>query len=246
MTPTGTQHSAGQVYDESWAPTPDDVAACDRLSVTHPTNRIQIPLESTDRLPPLERLEIKARTYKFDREHCNNLQRCLDWTRLKQLTLGSPNPEIFFETFTSKIPQLEVLDISYHSISAYRYPSHTNARLTECSRFISSLSKLKSLTVRCDIVDLTQYFWRDLAATHGERLQFLSIQPRHDQLQAPICQGAISNLLLPFIALRTLDLATRLSPFSPYSNCKDCSNPCHTKVRYSNNQCHHVLTQAEL
>jgi hypothetical protein len=233
--PPGVQYYTGQVYNESWARTPHDVAACEELSDMDPVNKIQIPLESTDWLPPLECLAIKARTYTFDYEHCINLQQCMDWTRLKQLTLESSNAEIFFEMFNNKLPQLEFLDFSYHSVSAGRYPFLEPAVLVECSNFVSSLSKLKALTVRCNLINLKQAFWHELAATHGECLQSLSIQPLGDQLEAPICQGAISNLLRPFTALRTLDLATRLSPFALYSSCSDCSGPCQTKVCISVN-----------
>jgi hypothetical protein len=225
------QYSTGQSYNESLARTPENIAACDEPSTTHSVNRIQIPLEPTDWVSSLEYLAVKARTYVFDHEHCINLQRCMDWTRLKQLTLGPPNPESFFKAFTSRLPQLEFLEISYHFVPTHRYPSLDRACLIECSRFISSLSKLKALTVRCDQLDLTQPFWHELAATHGERLQSLSVQPLHDRLEAPICQGAVFNLLRPFTALRTLNLATRLSPLAPGFSCKDCSAPCHAKVR---------------
>jgi hypothetical protein len=229
-TPPGVQYFTGQVCNESWAQNPHDVAACDELSDMDPVNKIQIPLESTDRLPPLECLAIKAKTYTFDHDHCITLQRCMDWTKLKELTLGSSNPEMFFNMFNNKLPQLEFLDLSYHSVSASPYPSLEPPVLIECSKFVSSLSKLKALTVRCDRVILRQTLWHELVGTHGESLQSLSIQPLLDQLEAPLCQTAMTNLLRPFTALKALDLATRFYPFMSPSRCNSCSDPSHTKV----------------
>jgi hypothetical protein len=45
----------------------------DGLSPIKAVNLIQIPLDQVDRLPSLEVLILKARTYSLDREHCERL-----------------------------------------------------------------------------------------------------------------------------------------------------------------------------
>jgi hypothetical protein len=168
--------------------------------------KMQIPLRQMDRLHPLEELAFDARTYDFDREHCQRLMQCMDWSRLKKLTLGPSNPTSFFDVFTDSLPTLEELDIAYHSWPRALYPSPQQDLLKNCSEFISSLGSLKKITIHCDIVDARLPFWRRLVDTHGERLESFSLQSRHELCEEPIWQSPISDYLVHFTALRNLDL----------------------------------------
>jgi hypothetical protein len=191
--------------------------------------RIQIPLNHMDQMPPLEELAFNARTYDFDREHCNCLLHCMDWTKLKRLSLRPLNPIIFFETFTNSLPALEHLDIAYNSPEpSFFSPAPDN--LQDCSRFISSLCLLKTIIVRCDVIDLSQPFWRRLAATHGERLESLSLQPRHERYMQPIWQSAMPEFLGHFTVLKKLKITIWYSTYPIYVGCTRCMKPSHAMV----------------
>jgi hypothetical protein len=191
--------------------------------------RIQIPLKQVDQMPPLEELAFNARTYDFDREHCNCLLHCMDWTKLKRLILGPLNPVTFFETFTNSFPALEHLDIAYNSLEPSFF-SGTPDHLKDCSRFISSLCLLKTIIIRCDVIDLTQPFWRRLAASHGERLESLSMQPRHERYMQPIWQSAMPEFLSHFSVLKKLELAIWYSTPPTRASCSHCMKPWHAVV----------------
>jgi hypothetical protein len=163
------------------------------LDPTKAVNTIQIPLDRLNRLPSLEVLIFKARTYALEREHCirlheilargnsrdvpNNLYadylatsslECMDWSKLKRLALVPPNPMAFFETFNGKLPMLEHLNISYYTTYSSGRPD-----LSACSNLLASLSMLKALTIRCDKVDLVDehiLFWITLLFQLGKRL----------------------------------------------------------------------------
>jgi hypothetical protein len=181
--------------------------------------KIQIPLKQLDRLPALEELAFNARLYDFDREHCSHLLQCMDWSKLRTLTLRASNPTNFFDVFTGKIPVLEHLDITYHywPRAFYPHPPHyywnrpnhpdiPQDPLGNCSEFVSSLNLLKTIIIRCDVVNLSLLFWRRLAAIHGERLESFSLQSRHELYEEPIWQHPVSDFLVHFTALRHLDL----------------------------------------
>lgn len=225
-----------QLSNMSWTPFPDYLVASDSPASINTINKVQIPLVTTDRLPPLEELEIKARTYVFDRVHCKLLHQCMDWKKLKRLRLGSSYLVIFFEIFTGEIPHLQLLDFSYQSDTQRYYHYRGEPSLKECSTFVSSLNMLRTLIIRCDLVDFTSNFWHKLAATHGDRLQSLSLQARYEALDAPIYRGLLSNSLDSFNTLKTLELAMATS--SPlYGVCNNCSDFGHISV---SNQGRHV------
>jgi hypothetical protein len=193
--------------------------------------KVQIPLKPTDRLPPLEELEIKARTYIFDRLHCDLLHQCMDWTKLTRLRLGSPETKTFFEAFAGKVPRLEHLDFSYHSRTRMFYPFTEQVPLKECSAFLSPLHTLKSLIIRCDMIDVWHGFWNDLAVTHGKHLQYLALKPRSGTLGAPTFRDSPAtylNYLYSFTKLKTLDLALAIP--SQSDTCDNCSEPIHKLV----------------
>ncbi|KAF2028107.1 hypothetical protein EK21DRAFT_90930 [Setomelanomma holmii] len=178
------------------------------------TNRIQLPLLRGDYLPPLDELFLNASTYVLDHSHCFQLLQCMDWTRLKKLSLGPSNPTSFFKTFTDKLPLLEHLEFAYHSPRRAFFPYNQQVSLSECAQFVTTLNKLKVLVVRCDIFDLTSGFWYSLLSTHSERLRSLSIQPRRKGLDAPICRTGLFTTLPHFTVLKTLELALSTSYIS--------------------------------
>ncbi|KAF1912223.1 hypothetical protein BDU57DRAFT_542086 [Ampelomyces quisqualis] len=205
------------VCNESWNHPSGGSDFCDD------TGDIQIPIQPGDRWASLEELNINARTYQFDTEHCLRLQQCLDWTKLKRLTLGPSNPVAFFETFTGKVPRLEHLDLAYHMLPSDRYPHYVQARDFEhCLRFVSSLSKLKTLVVRCDSTDFGNTFWSHVAVVHGGRLESLSLRARHNQFDGPMCKCKLYEFLTFFTRLKNLDLALAAQP---YLSCNKCSKP---------------------
>jgi hypothetical protein len=226
-----TQRSAtvSQMSNMSRTLFPYYLVASNSLASLSTINKVQIPLVTADRLPPLEELEIKARTYMFDRVHCNLLHQCMDWKKLKRLRLGSSNLVAFFETFTGEIPHLQLLDFSYHSDTQPYYHYNGEPSLKECSTFVSSLNMLRTLIIRCDLIDFTSSFWHKLTATHGDRLQSISLQACYEALEAPIYRGLLCSSLGPFNTLKTLELAMATS--SPlYGVCNNCSEYGHMSV----------------
>ncbi|KAH7068485.1 hypothetical protein FB567DRAFT_585166 [Paraphoma chrysanthemicola] len=138
-------------------------------------NIVQIPLRNTDHLPALRELGLGARTYVLDRAHSVDLLRCMDWSRLKKLTLGPSNPAIFFRTFTARLPLLETLDISFYSERQSYYPYIRQASLEDCSEFIAKLYNLKALVIRCDVVEPSNMFWHNLSLQYTYRNFFVAI-----------------------------------------------------------------------
>ncbi|KAH8732644.1 hypothetical protein GQ44DRAFT_696217 [Phaeosphaeriaceae sp. PMI808] len=193
------------------------------LETTYP---VQIPLVSTDRLPPLEELAFKAIRYKLnDERHCHILSQCMDWNKLKRLSLGPLNPEIFFHFFTNRIPILEHLEFSHRSRSHKRITFRRQDLLRTCSKFISSLNQLKTLIIHCDVIDFSHHFWLNLGTTHGGCLEALSLLACYDGLEPPTCCVSQLDFLTCFTALKTLDLATETF-FAPHA-CTNCEEATH-------------------
>jgi hypothetical protein len=189
------------------------------IVATDVANKIQIPLNSTDRLPPLELLSIESERYNLDLEHIGCLYICMDWTKLKRLKLGPSNPVAFFETFTGQAPLLEHLDISFHS----------NPSLTACSTFVASLNMLRELVIRCDLISQTRTFWPVLARTHGDVLEHLTLRSRYEGVEAhiwprPVWENSLGSFIRNFTSLRSLDITLRLDD-GAQTRCRHCSHP---------------------
>jgi hypothetical protein len=194
---------------------------------TDEAHKVQLPLHSTDRLPPLEQLSLLARTYEFDHAHCLRLLQCMDWTKLRRLTLGPSNPAVFFKTFTGNVPLLKSLSFSYqvsefHQPRYITLPNYPVLDLTACSGFISTLDKLKELVIRCSVLDFSDPFWHALATSHGERLQHLTLSSQFEGLDAPIYKSWMGDFLGCFTRLRTLDIALR--PSDGNGTCARCKH----------------------
>lgn len=190
--------------------------------------RTQIPLKTEDRLPSLEELDIRAKTYDLDAQHCTLLLECMDWTRLKRLTLGPSNPRVYFGVFKDQLPQLEALEFAYH----YEYQPFNSryiGTLTACTDFMASVPHLKNLTIRCDIIDFKAMFWGALVKTHGDTLKSLSIQGRTPTSEAPVIKGDMNPFLACFESLETLDLVLQ-THYPNSTGCKFCPSRSHGVV----------------
>jgi hypothetical protein len=197
----------------------DPTIESNTIVATDVANKIQIPLNSTDRLPPLELLSIESERYNLDLEHIGCLYICMDWTKLKRLKLGPSNPVAFFETFTGQTPLLEHLDISFHS----------NPSFTSCSTFVASLNMLRELVIRCDLISQTRPFWPILARTHGDILEHLTLRSRYEGAEAhiwprPLWENSLGSFIRNFTSLRSLDITLRLDD-GAQTRCQYCSHP---------------------
>jgi hypothetical protein len=213
--------------------------------------KIQIPLRQMDRLPPLEELAVNAQTYDLDHEHCMRLLQCMDWSKLKKLTLGSSKSTSFFDVFANNLPILEDLNIVYHSSPRPLYPPYSQEDLFKShSRFISSLESLKKMTIRGNIIDLRLPFWRRLVDTHGDRLVSFSLQSRHEMSEEPIWQSPVSDYLVHFTALKDLDLtilytAPLYAATRSHLTCAHCPATRHSIVRDPAWRYDHTLNATE-
>lgn len=200
---------------------------------TEALNKLQMALERTVRFPPLEELSLRARTYSLDDDHCIRLRECMDWSKLKRLVLGPPNPVAFFETFTHELPMLEHLDISLLwriGTRSYIFEPHD---YNAYSGFICSLKKMQSIIIRCNVIDsLSGGLWSNIVNTHGKKILSISIQALHEGLDAPIQHGPLKAFSTALTSLRTLDLALNATTQS-WRGCEDCSGRRHILVRPS-------------
>lgn len=198
---------------------------------------VQIPLKPTDQLPKLEVLAIKARTYGFDESHCQSLQRCIEWSRLKRLTLDCSDYGSFFDTFAYEKLQLEHLDVCCHM---YFHPYlRSRPHTDDFSRFVSSLHKLKALAMRYNDTDLCHDFWPNLVGTHGDRLVHLSLKRHQTPYADNFCQDKLWNYLSSFTALKVLELEMPNSPFSKRAYCYHCRTDCSLGVSCNTfDRCH--------
>jgi hypothetical protein len=198
---------------------------------TEAYNKLQMILEPMDRFPPLEELALRARRYLLDKDHCIRLRGCMDWSKLKRLVLGPPNPVAFLETFTHELPMLEHLDISFHwnlHLHSYNFENYGHKTY---SGFVASLKKLKSIIIRCNAIDLrSEGLWSTLMESHRKSLQSISIQALYEGLEAPILHGSLKAYSTALISLKTLDLALSADSQS-WRSCDDCSGRRHLMVR---------------
>lgn len=210
--PLVSQISEEQIQDQVDIST---VHGPNAVSLAHMArSMVELPLGSGDKLPTLEDLDLRATAYNLNATHCAQLLNCMHWGKLKRLRLGPSNPEDFFEIFKNKVPQLEILEIAYLYQHQFYAPYYTDyiPKLTACGNFIASITSLKELVVRCDVVNVLDDLWQYLVMVHGESLQRLSLQPRYRGLEGPDFTGKaddLSDLLLCLTNLKVLELTVR-------------------------------------
>lgn len=192
------------------------------------TEKTQLPLEAGDSLPSLEELDIRSNTYDLDVVHCALLLDCMDWSKLKRLSLGPSNPKSYFDVFRGQLPQLEALDFAYH-FEYLSFNDHYTSTLTACSAFVTSLPHLVELTIRCDGINFKDMFWSALVETHGDTLKSLSIQGHTPTSEAPFVKGEMNMFLACFEKLINLDLVLQ-TPFPRSNVCSFCSVRSHGVV----------------
>ncbi len=142
-------------------------------NISEPMNKIQLPLEDGDRLPPyLEEFEIRTNLYSLDETHCKQLLSSLTLDSLKTLRFGQLNPTLFFQVFTGQLPHLQTLDFTYHENT--RFGDESN--LWTCVGFLASIRALSDLAVRWSYIKQPHTFWRTLKDAHGLSLRRLSVQ----------------------------------------------------------------------
>jgi hypothetical protein len=159
----------------------------------------------------------------------------MDWSQLKRLVLAPTNPVAFFHTFTDRLPLLEQLDISY---CGTHDPAHPD--LQTCFKFLTSLSMLKAITVRCASAVLVrgQYeFWVLILRYLGRHLQKLTVQALLEGLEAPYATTWMKDWGPVFqFNLRTLELVFQASAPPRAERCRYCAGSPHALVRS-----HHFL-----
>ena len=111
---------------------------------------MNLPLDPSDRLPPLHELTFSGPdTYEFSIEHCQLLSQCLDWSKLRVLDLGLSCPQSFFQEMGGRLTSLSSLTMGIRTGS--RKYSHSAYGPMTCNdyvpikRFISSLPSLRQL-----------------------------------------------------------------------------------------------------
>ena len=187
-------------------------------------NRLQIPLESGDRLPSLVTLELRSTSYDFDADHCQHLLESIDCNKLEQLTIASFNPISFFDTFSGYLPSLTYLDISY--VSDIRNDPRHN-RLRACSGFLTSLKSLQSLVFRFDNLDFRSDFASVQQNVHGPHLLHLSLLARPANSTGPELSGNIRKYLWKFANLKSLKM--EFPSIRSYHRCLHCEG-CNGEV----------------
>ncbi len=118
---------------------------------------LNLPLESTDQLPPLEELTFSGptETYEFDLKHCQLLRQCMDWSHLRRLDLGLSCPQHFFEEIGSSLKSLESLTMGIRAGSR-RYTHWRQGPLT-CDTLEPVVTFLESIPelLELNIIDLS-------------------------------------------------------------------------------------------
>lgn len=218
-----------------------DAGAYSTVDPTLNIYKVQIPFQPTDKIPPLEELNIEATTYDFDEQHCSVLLDCIDWTKIKRLKLGTSNSQLLFEYLLGCLPQLQCLDFAAKStgVEHRRLPGYyRKTNLHAYSRFLRSIVSLRELTVRCDLIDFADEFWAHLS----EDLESLSILPRVDGLDCPQIQprvfeygnqnqrqaDSLRNLLTTLPNLIALRLS--LPTWNDNIQCRGCAHEFHAHV----------------
>ena len=131
---------------------------------------VHLPLQPSDRLPPLRALRISCRpgAYMYSHEHCRIFSQCMDWTRLRRLDLGITCSQYFFEEIGSHLSNLKSLtmgivtgkhgELDCRSLSdivnfiqsldlhELRLTDHINATETMASAIVESQTSLQELS----------------------------------------------------------------------------------------------------
>ena len=182
-------------------------------------HRLQIPLEPGDTLPSLVTLQLRSTSYDFDGDHCQRLLESIDCNKLEQLTIASPNPISFFDTFSENLPSLAHLDISYAS-DVQNDPRHH--RLHACSRFLTSLKSLQSLVFRFDNLNLRSPFASVQQSVYAPRLVHLSLLVRPANSTGPKFGGNVRKFLWKFTNLKSLKMD--FPSIRSYHRCLHCED----------------------
>lgn len=117
-----------------------------RWEVMNATPRpLNLPLEESDRLPPLRELTFSGppETYEFDLEHCQMLDRCMDWSHLRRLDLGLSCPQAFFEIIGPKLTRLKSLSMGIR-VGSRKYSRWVHGPLT-CQSLESVIDFLQTI-----------------------------------------------------------------------------------------------------
>ncbi|KAF2490735.1 hypothetical protein BU16DRAFT_530364 [Lophium mytilinum] len=142
---------------ELWNDLTDQVSAIRSVQYWQQEN-LNLPLQSEDRLPPLQELSLPGKVqtkvgfYDFTLEHCEALERSMDWSRLRCLDLGNRCPPHFFKRFCGRLPNLRSLCIGlrkapYHGcIDGYDDPCIV-------IDFINSIDRLETLSIINESMD---------------------------------------------------------------------------------------------
>lgn len=139
---------------------------------------LRFDVGSNTQLPVLEELCISTMgygpTYQWDIRHCIDLQRCMDWTRMRKLDFSSDYPEPFFATSVGLTPGLRHLRFGL----PYQSQSVEPARA-----FVESLVDMKSL----DIERMQPYvdvMWPAIRK-HKDTLETLLLRPTRGMYCTP-------------------------------------------------------------
>jgi len=118
---------------------------------------MNLPLQSSDRLPPLHELTFSGpEPYEFDLSHVKLWSKCMDWSELRTLDLGLSCPQHFFEEIGSQLIGLKSLTMGMgtgpRSSSPWRNSPWESGPMTcetlePATQFIVSLPGLHELHI---------------------------------------------------------------------------------------------------
>ncbi|KAL8784321.1 MAG: hypothetical protein Q9213_004030 [Squamulea squamosa] len=121
--------------------------------ITAQPRLLNLPLCSSDRLPPLQELTFSGppETYEFNLEHCKLLRQCMDWSQLRRLDLGISCPQYFFQEIGHNLPSLKSLTMGIRTGDRYfthwQYGPLTCNELHPVKTFLSSVCGLHELNI---------------------------------------------------------------------------------------------------
>lgn len=216
-------------------------------SSTPVLHTVQLPLAPGDMLPPLENLEIRAKTYDLDSTHCSQLLNSINCKKIKYLKMGPTNTETFFEMFHRKLPHLESLDFTYYSPrDNYHDPFPVSGPVSaRCAKFVSAIIALKKLVVRCGFIAVRDPFWSSLKdESQWENLRHLSVLPLYEGQDPPQWIGNFASLLVQLSNLTTLEIAMG-TQFPNDATCACFPTQTHSLVSRVRVCILHELTTAE-
>jgi len=113
---------------------------------------MNLPLQSSDRLPPLHELTFSGpEPYEFDLSHVKLWSQCMDWSQLRTLDLGLSCPQHFFEEIGGQLIGLKSLTLGIGTgprrNSPWKSGPMTCETLEPATQFIASLPGLHELHI---------------------------------------------------------------------------------------------------